>query len=288
MDPQHNDSTDTNQTTTKNDEIFVLKPEPKEPVSKKTVWLTIGLAVLGIVVLIVVFMLAIIGFAGSLADDYRQLASVQVQKVNAPLKDLEPSRGLNNRNIEPAINKIYISKQSQPSLENTLFVGDLSSKYVTAKKQQISTIAYYKDLDLYTTQLEQLIKFDDAVEKISVQEIDVVSKANPNDSLNLRSVAGNHKDFAEQIEKIPTPAQLKKLQKDLVKSYQARADIYTKWALAIESGDKSVIGTLQTQLQVLKAKAATQVTDKNLVVLFTPSYAKLAAQQKALETALSN
>lgn len=288
MEPQNNNSTETKQTTEKNDEIFVLKPEPKEPVSKKTVWLTIGLTSLGIIVLIVVFMFAIIGSAGSLADDYRQLAFKQIQKVDTPLKDLEPSRVLNNRNIEPAINKIYISKQSQPSLENTLFVGDLSSKYVAAKKQQADIAIYYKGLDLYSAQLEQLIQFDDAVEVISVQETDVVSKLNPNDSLSLRSVAGNHQDFADQIEKIASPAQLKKLQKDLVKNYQARADIYTKWAVAVESGDKTLIATLQTQLQALKAKTATQVTDKNLVVLLTPSYAKLAAQQKALETALSN
>jgi hypothetical protein len=275
-------------TPSNNDEIFVVKPEPKEPVSKKTVWLTVVLTLLGIIVLIVVFMFAIIGSAGSLADDYRRSALVQVQKVDKPLKDLEPSRVLNNRNIDPPINKIYISEQSQPSLENTLFVGDLSSKYVVAKKQQAIIATHNSALDKYTTQLGQLLKFDDAMQVVTVQEVDVISKLNTNDSLSLRSASGNYQDFADQIKKLEAPDQLKVLQKELVKNYQTRASLYTKWAVAMETGDKATIGTLQTQLQTRKDKAASEVTDKNLILLFTPSYQKLVTQQKTLETALSN
>lgn len=288
IDNKDSSTAETSQPSSKSDEIFVLKPEPKEPVSKKTVWLTIGLTVFGIVFLIIVFMAAIIGSAGGLADDYRQLAFTQINKLDTPLKDLEPSRVLNNRNIEPAINKIYVSKQAQPSLENTLFVGDLSSKYVAAKKQQENITSYYKALDSYTAQLGQLIQFDDAIQAKTVQETDVVSKLNINDSLSIRSIAGNYQDFADQIKDTNTPVQLKILQNDLVKNYQTRSDIYTKWAVAMESGDKASIAALQTQLQTLKDKAATQIADKNFVLLFTPSYQKLLLQQKTLETTLSN
>ncbi len=292
MDSQINNkdssNTETGQSSSKSDEIFVLKPEPKKPVSKKTVWITIGLTIFGIVILIIVFMAAIIGSAGGLADDYRQLAFTQVSKLDAPLKDLEPSRVLNNRNIEPAINNIYISKQAQPSLENTLFVGDLSSKYVAAKKQQENITSYYKALDSYTAQLGQLIQFDDALQAKSVQETDVIAKLNVNDSLSIRSIAGNYQDFADQLKGIEAPIQLRKLQNDLVKNYQTRSDIYTKWAVAMESGDKASIADLQTQIQTLKDKATTQIADKNFVLLFTPSYQKLLLQQKTLETTLSN
>lgn len=285
--PSTSDSEKT-QTLPNNDEIFVVRPEPKEPVSKKTIWITVGLTVFGIIVLVIVFVAAIIGSAGGLADDYRKLAFAQISKTDEPLKDLEPSRVLNNRNIEPAINKIYISKQAQPSLENTLFVGDFSSKYVIAKKQQLSVSSYYKSLDLYSAQLQQLIQMDDGLGVIGVQEAEVVAKLNPNDTLSIRSVGGNYQDFADQIEKISAPAQLKDLQSDLVKNYQTKAAIHNKWAVAMESGDKSAIAALQAQLQTLKDKVVTQVSDKNLVVLFTPSYEKLVAQQKTLETALSN
>ncbi len=228
------------------------------------------------------------GFAGSLADNYRGLAYVQIKKLDAPLKTLEPSLVLNNRSSDSSLHTIYVSRQAQPSLENTLFVGGLSAKYVKANDLQRLIKAYYVSLDEYTAQLEQLIKFDDSVAAIIHQEPALIARGNPVDPLSIRSVGGSYQDFADQINKLDTPDQLKTLQRDLTTTYSDRANIYKKWAVAIESGDKSTTDAVQTQLHAQKAKATSLVTDKTYISLFTPSYQKLLQSQKTLESDLSN
>ncbi|MDO8336012.1 MAG: hypothetical protein Q7T74_04520 [Candidatus Saccharibacteria bacterium] len=270
------------------DNIFVVKPEPKKPVNKKTIWLTIILTTLGILVLIAVFFAAIVGSAGSLANDYRNLAHKQIKKLDTPIKNIEPRLVLSNRNIDSSLNTIYVSRQSQPALENTLFVGGWSSQYVKAEKLQVSVKAHYKSLDTYTVQLDKLIKFDDGVTAIMQQEPGLIAKANPDDSLSLRSVGGSYQDFASQIEKLDSPEQLTAIKKDLVQTYKNRATIYKKWALAVEAGDKSTTATNQALLIEQNNKAIVLVTDKKYIALFTPSYKKILVTQKALETALSN
>lgn len=270
------------------DGIFVLQPEPQKPVDKKTVWLTIFLTVLGILVLIAVFMFAIIGSAGSLADDYSGRAVAQLKKIDKPLDDLEPSLVLNKRNIQSPMNKIYVSDQAQPSLENTLFFGGLSAKYVAAQKLQTDIQSHYNAVNDYADQLKKLIKFQDGLLALSVQEADNLKQLNPNDSLSLRSTGGSYDNLATQLKKLDTPDQLKSLQVDLLENYSDRSAIYTQWAVALEAGDKSQSATLQQQLQTLSDKAKSATTDKEIVELLTPTYKELLANQKTLESKPSN
>jgi hypothetical protein len=277
-----------NSEASRSDEIFVLQPKPKEPVSKKAFWLTIGLTITGIVILIVVFFAAIVGSAGSLASDYQKLALVQIKKINNPIKDLEPSEVLNNRDIDSSLNKIYVSKQAQPNLESTLFFADLNSSYVIAKKQQTAVQGHYMAIDQYSDQLQQLLEFDDGLNIIMQKESEVVAKINVKDSLSLRTASGSYQSFADEVKKLPTPDQLSKLSQYLVQHYQDVADLYTKWAAAVESGDNATINDLQAKLQVLRGKTTSQIDDKNFVLLFQPTYTKIVDQQKTLESSLSN
>lgn len=292
MNPQQVDTTSTSSPGTpqqpNGDGIFLLQPEPKKPVDKKTIWLTVFLTVLGILVLIAVFVFAIIGSAGSLADDYSTRAVAQLKKIDEPLEDLEPSAVTNNHNIQSPMNKIYVSSQAQPSLENTLFFGGLSAKYVSAEKLQSGIKAHYKSVNIYADQLKQLIKFQDELEALNVQEASSVKQLNPNDSLSIRSVGGSYDNLAKQVKKLDTPAQLKTLQTELIENYNDRSDIYTKWAVAVEAGDKTQADPSQQQLQALLVKAQASTTDKKIVGLFTPTYKQILTTQKTLESKTSN
>lgn len=272
----------------KSDEIFVLKPEPKKPLDKKSLWLTVGLTVMGIIVLIIVFVVAIIGTASGLADNYRGPAYAQIKKLDAPIKDLEPTTVLNNRNIDASQNKIYVSKQSQPSLENTLFVGGWSASYVKAEKLQAQLKSHYSKLDNYSSQLDKLIIFDDELSLIMQQEGKLLATVKTDTPSNLRTLSGSYDDLASQVGALDAPTQLSDLQKTLTNTYSDRSDLYTKWALAVEAKNKVEIKSLQAKIKVLKNEATGLVADQNYIALFMPTYQNLLQDQKTLESELSN
>lgn len=276
------------QTTKSGDEIFIIKPEPKKPLDKKSISLTVALTFLGIVFLIVVLMVTLVGSAGGLADNYAKLAVTQLKKINSPIEDLEPSTVLNNRSIDSALGKIYVSKQSQPSLESTLFVGGLSSKYVKAENLEKNIKQHYEKLDIYTTQLTQLLIFDDGYAAIAEQEPSLLKRANPKDTLSIRSVGGSLEEFATEIRNLESPPQLSSLKEDLAATYSSRAEIYTKWAEALEAKSKSINKSSQAELKTLQDEAEALVTDENYTKLFIKYYQKLVKNQKALESVLSN
>ena len=286
MEPENKDQPQSPSTV--GDDIFVLKPEPKEPVNKKSIWLTVGLTSLGILVLIAVLVGAVVASAGSIAENYNGIALQQLKKLNKPLVDLEPSIVLNNRNITDALEDVYVSKQAQPSLASTLFFDELNPQYVKAKKTQIAVKKYYSQLDLYNVQLKQLIEFDDSVHTIMVKEAGMEARAVANDPLSIRSVSGSFQDLSDEIKDLSAPAQLKDVQKQLADTYKSRAAIYKKWALSIEGGDTSTTEVTQKQLLDQKNKAISLATDKKYIKLFAPSYEELLTNQKNLQAALSN
>ncbi len=287
MEP-NNPNTNATNTNAKSDEIFVVKPEPKKPLDKKSFWLTVGLTVMGIVILLIVFVVAIIGTTSGLADNYKGLAYAQIKKLDTPIKDLEPSTVLNNRNIDASQNKIYVSKQSQPSLENTLFVGGWSASYVKAEKLQIQLKSHYSALDDYSSQLDKLIIFDDELSLIMQQESTLLGRVKTDSPSNIRTLSGSYDDLATQVKALDAPSQLTDLQEALAKTYSDRSDIYTQWALAVESKNKAKIKSLQASIKALKNEAAGLVTDKNYIALFMPIYQNLLQVQKTLESELSN
>ncbi len=276
------------QPSTVGDDIFVVKPEPKEPINKKSIWITVAATIFGVIVLIVVLVLALIASAGGLARDYGVSAQQQLKKLDGPLKDIEPSLVLSNRDITGALDKIYVSDQAQPSLASTIFFDDLNTQYAAMKKNQVSIKKYYADLNTYTNQLKQLIDFDDQVGSYMQQEAELATRVNPDDSLTIRSVGGSYQNIAKKIKDLEAPEQLKGVQKALVSSYSARSAIYAKWALSVESGDKTTASASLTEITLQKDKATSLVTDKNYTKLFTPSYKKLLASQKSIESALAN
>lgn len=278
----------TNNLEAAGDDIFVVKPEPKQPVNKKSIWITIGATIFGVIVLIAVLVGALIASAGGLAEDYQRGASEQLKKLSGPLEDLEPSLVLSNRDISGALDKIYVSKQAQPALASTLFFDELNPEYAAAKKTQADITKYYKDLDIYTTDLKQLLVFDDQVNEYIQQDGELVARVNPDDSLTIRSVGGSYRDIADKIDKQNVPTQLKALQSSLADTFSARATVYSKWAVNVEAGDKSTTAALQTEIARQKDKATALVTDKNYTKLLTPTYKELLAEQKSILTALAN
>lgn len=275
-------------TNAKSDEIFVLKPEPKKPLDKKSFWLTVGLTAVGIIVLIIVFVVAIIGTASGLADNYRGLAYAQAKKLDSPIRDLEPSTVLNNRNIDASQNKIYVSKQSQPSLESTLFVGGWSASYVKTEKLQAQLKSHYDKLDDYSSQLDRLIIFDDELSLIMQQEDKLLIRVKTDTPSNLRTLSGSYDDLASQVQALEAPSQLTDLQKTLTNTYSDRSDMYTKWAQAVEAKNKVKIKSLQANIKALKNEATGLVGDQNYIALFMPTYQNLLRDQKTLESELSN
>lgn len=270
------------------DDIFIIEPEPKKPVDKKSIWLTVILTFVGIVILVIVFVVAVVGSADNLANNYRSLASVQVKKLDEPLKNLEPSIVLNNRNIDQSLAEIYLSRQSQPSLENVLFVANWSGGYARTEKLKTKLKTYYEKLDVYSAALTEMLAFDDKQTSIAQQEPVLVSKANPSDSLSLRAIGGSYSDLARQIAGFASPSQLKSLQKDIVKIYGYKTTVYLNWASAVEAGNTSTTDASQKALATLDSSLTAAVTDKNYTKLLTPSYKELLDNQKALESALAN
>lgn len=270
------------------DDIFVIRPEPKKPIDKKTIWTTVALSILGIAILATVLVVALIGSATGLADNYRSLALTQIKKLNVPLKDLEPSKVFNNRNTEQALGKINTSKQAQPALENILLVGGWSEKYTTTNKLQSEVKEHYLRLGQYSTGLGRALVFDDTTTQIAQKEPNLVAIAHAGDSLSLRSVGGNYQDFAGEITALDIPVELNKLRRNLASTYSKRADIYIQWAVDVEAGNGATATIALQKLQSLQDQAISLSTDKNYIKLLRQPYKKLLKTQKTLESALAN
>lgn len=268
------------------DELFIIKPPEKKPLNKKAIAGVISLTILGVIMLIAVLVFALIASASNLANDYRRLASIQIRKVDAPLKELEPSSLLNKRDLSAPLTTVSLSEQSQPRLESVLFIGSWSSDYVNTMKLEGKVQGHYKAIQQYSEDMKSLIAFDDALQALSNEEAQVVATVNPADSLSIRSASGSYEQFAKQIENHPAPSQAKKVKTELVKIYRDKAGTYLAWAKALESGDTTGQTQAQQELVSETAKVTPLVDDQNYTKLFSPTYKNLQKQQQYLEQQL--
>lgn len=290
MDPDNSNSTNQPHQAptpqTNNDQLFMVEPPEKKPLDKKGITLVTALTFVGIGLLVGVLIFALIGSAAGLANDYRRLALEQIQKLDEPLKDIEPSLVLNRRNLDAPTQEIRLSQQSQPSLENVLFFGAWSEKYRDTQQLEKDVEVHYKNITAYTTGITELLAFDDELQEISTSEPNVNATITA-DPLTIRAVSGTYSTYADTIESQKTPSQAKKLQASLVKLYKEKAAIYLNWAKAVEGGDASAPARSQTELVNVTAKIAALVEDDKYIQLFKPAYKELIVSQKQLSQDLS-
>ena len=270
------------------DKIFVIQPPEKKPLDKKSIAIVSGLTFLGVIILIGVLIFALVSSAGGLARDYRSRALIQLKKLDAPLKDYEPSSVLNERNLIDPKEKISISKAAQPSLDNVLFIAPLNKYYLQTASIESDIKNHYDELDKYTEDVQKLLVFDELIQEIGVEEAQLIQKLNNSDSLAVRSISGNYKDFADRVSKAKAPSQLSELQSKIVKIYTQKAAIYLEWAKSLEGGDQNGINKSQQELQVPILQIEPLVTDQAYVHKMLPSYNKILTQQKKLESDLAN
>lgn len=270
------------------DKIFVIKPPEKKPLDKKSIAVVSTLTFLGVIILIGVLIFALVSSAGGLARDYRGRALVQLKKLDAPLKDYEPSSILNERNLIDPKEKISISKAAQPSLDNVLFIAPLNKYYLQTTSIESDLRKHYNEVDKYTEDVQKLLDFDELIQEIGVEEAQLIQKLNNSDSLAVRSIGGNCKDFADRVRKAKAPSQLSELQSKIVKIYTQKAAIYLEWAKSLEGGDQNGINKSQQELQVPILQIEPLVTDRAYIDKMLPSYNKILTQQKKLESDLAN
>lgn len=285
MGPSNNNK---NTTDLEADKIFVIQPPEKKPLDKKAITIVSVLTFFGIVVLIGVLVLALVSSAGGLARDYRSRALVQLRKIDTPLKYYEPSSVLNERNLVASKEKISISKAAQPSLDNVLFIGSLNKYYLQTASIEKKIEDHYNKVDKYTEDIQKLLDFDALIQEITVQDKQLVQGLNGSDSLAVRSISGNYKDFADQVRTAKTPSQLSELKSKIAKIYTKRATIYTDWAKSLESSDQNGISAAQQGLQSPSLQIEPLVTDQEYAAKMSSSYKEILAQQKKLESELAN
>ncbi len=269
------------------DELFVITPPQKKPLDKKSVAVVITLSIIGVILMVAVLIFALIGSASGLADDYRRLAFLQINKIDKPLGELAPGAVLNERNLDSPGKAINLSKQSLPSLESVLFVGGWSERYTQTETLQKSVSEHYQNIDAYNKDLKELIAFDNALEGISEQEPNITAIIKPADSLTIRSAGGTYDEFAKLIKKQAAPRQLTETKKELTDIYQAKSAIYLNWAALVESGNKGGEAKAKADLLAESAKVTVLLEDESFIDLFKTSYAKLVTNQKALKNRLA-
>lgn len=269
------------------DGLFVVKPPEKKPPNKKAIIGVVALTFVGVCILVAVLVFALIASASSLAADYNRLASAQIKKTSKPLADLEPENVLNHRDLTAPLADISLSEQSQPRLENVLFIGGWSSKYVESQKLESQVKAYYDSVRRYAKDIQQAIAFDDTFQKMNGEEAQVQAALNASDSLSIRSVSGSYDQFAQRINKETVPDQIKEVKGKLVKIYQDKAGTYLAWATALEAQDSVGQTKAQQELIAETAKITPLVEDQNYIRLFTPAYKKLLTTQNYLKDRLA-
>ena len=265
-----------------NDDIFLVKPPEKQPVDKKSVVIVSVLTFLGIIVLIGVLIFALISSANGLAQDYRRLAGVQLVKMEKPLKVVEPSLVFNKRDITEPLAQITLSKQSLPSLESVLFIGEWSGYYKSTVALQTDIGAYYRQVDNYTNDLQKALEFDAQLQEINTKEPTLVATIKPNDSLTVRSVSGSYDTIAEEIDSLKTGDQLVNLKKKLKAQYELKSSLYLGYAKAIEAKDAAAIEKAKAELARVSAEIEVETEDQAYVDAMTVSYKKVVNTQKGL------
>ncbi len=272
----------------KEDELFVIQPPEKKPLDKKSVFIVIAISVIGVILLVVVLVFALIGSASGLANDYRRLASLQLGKIEKPLKELEPGAVLNERSLEEPVKAIDLSRQSLPSLESVLFVGSWSERYTQTQALENDIRQHYKNADAYTKDLKSLIAFDDVITSISEKEPNLAATVNPTNSLSIRSAGGSYEEFAKEIEKQPAPKGISQTKKQLAEAYHNKSTIYLTWASLLESGNKDGEAKAKADLLIQSGMMAGLIEDENFIKLLNPSYEKLTKEQKQLIVQLAS
>jgi len=268
------------------DSLFIIKPPEKKPLNKKAIAGVISLTFLAVIMLITVLIFALIASASNLANDYRRLAYIQVKRVDKSLDALEPTSLLNKRNLDAPLMAISLSEQSQPHLENVLFIGSWSDAYLKTAKLEDVVKKHYHAIHDYSRDIEKLITFDDTLQEIATEEAQIGTTINAADSLSIRSVSGSYEQLAKRIDDQSVSVQAKKMKTDLVKIYHDKAGTYLAWAKAIEASDSIAQTQAQQELVLETAKVAPLTDDQNYIKLFTPTYEKLQRQQQYIEQQL--
>ena len=70
------------------------------------------------------------------------------------------------------------------------------------------------------------------------QESTLLGRVKTDSPSNIRTLSGSYDDLATQVKALDAPSQLTDLQEALAKTYSDRSDIYTQWALAVESKNR--------------------------------------------------
>ena len=231
---------------------------------------------------------ALIGSASTLANDYRRLALDQVTKLDKPLNELKPEAVLNKRNLENPSKAIDISKQSLPTLESVLFVGEWSERYKQTAILEKRVDSHYQKIATYYSSIKNMIAFDNTLGEITSQEPNLDATINPSNSLSIRSASGSYSDYSKKIQKIPVSSDLTKTKQQLVEIYQKKSDIYLTWATSVESGNKDSEAKAKADLLTESSNASVLMEDENYIMALNPSYKKIINDHKLIKNQLAN
>lgn len=269
--------------------IFVIQKPEKKPLDKKGITIISLLTLLAIAFLVGVLVFVLIGSANSLADDYRRQETAGLEKINLPLKNLEPSLAINQQNIDDQLSKIMLSQKSQPELGSVIFASSWSGRYQQTKQIKQIAESHYHNVTSYADQLKQVISFDKTVQAIFDQDPNYTNAiaANPNDSFTIRSVSGSYDTLAKQIESTATPPQIKDLHSQLVAAYKDKSAAYLTWAMRLEQKNAAGVAKAQKTITDDTTQAAAITDEQNYVDAFKDSYKKVITSQKQLESELA-
>lgn len=270
----------------KGDNIFIANPEPPRKVRKNTVLVAVVTTIIFIIVGIVVIMLSSLSAGNETALKYEREARKQISGLQVALDILKPDQVVNNRNLEPILQKL--EELRQPKLNNVFFASTFSFSYREAEETNKKVQKYYGSLRQYIKDAMLSVDFSNQMNKIQSSQKEAVANIQTGNASSLRSLSGTFGKFEQQILDSSAPAQFQDLQAQIAELYDEQADNYQNWAEAIEQNKPEEIVELQKDIAKNNKDIESLTSDTTYTEQFEASYKSLQKQQKTLEKRLNS
>lgn len=270
----------------KEENIFIANPEPPKKAKTNTVLIAAIATITFVIILVVTIMLWSLSAGNEAAKKHEREARQEVLELQVALDILKPDQVVNNRSLEPILQKVEELKQ--PKLNNVFFASTLSAQYREAEETNQQVRQYYESLQEYVKDAVLSVEFSDQINQIQSATKDAVVNLQPEDAGSLRSLAGTYGKLEQQILNSNAPPQFQDLQTQIAELYDEQAENYQDWAEAVEQNKPEEIVELQEDIAEDNKDIENLTSDKTYIEQFEASYKNLEKQQKALEKRLSS
>ncbi len=275
-----------NQQENKEENIFIANPEPPKKAKTNTVLLAVIATITFVIVIVVAIMLWSLSAANQAAKKHELAAQEQVSGLQVALDILKPDQVVNNKSLEPILQKIEELKP--PKLSSVFFASTLSAQYRVAEETNQQVQKHYDSLREYVEDAVLSVEFSDQMNKVQAEAKNAVEGTQTQNAASLRSLSGTYGKLEQQILDSNAPSQFQDLQAQIAELYDEQADNYQNWAEAVEQNKPEEIAEIQKDIAENNKDIEDLTSDATYIEQFEASYKNLEKQQKALEKRLNS